>query len=84
MRKILFISYYYPPCNLTASNRVFSWAKFLAKNNFEITVLTRHWPAKIESFNDIYQHEKLGELHTINEGIKVIRVDEYNSIFKKI
>jgi len=84
MRKILFISYFYPPCNLTASNRVFYWAHLFAKNNFDTTVLTRHWPTQIETFDDLYLSEKFGEIQTHEDNVKVVCVDEYNSFFKKM
>ena len=34
MKKILIISYFFPPCNLTASQRVSSWAKYLNKSGY--------------------------------------------------
>lgn len=43
MKKILIISYFFPPCNLTASNRVYSWATHLSKFNYYPIIVTRNW-----------------------------------------
>lgn len=43
MRKILIISYFFPPCILTASNRVNGWAKHLSQFGYYPIVVTRNW-----------------------------------------
>ena len=43
MQKILIVSYFFPPCNLTASQRAFSWAKYLNRFGFYPVILTRRW-----------------------------------------
>ncbi|WP_379953137.1 glycosyltransferase [Dokdonia sp. R78006] len=40
MKNILIISYIYPPYNAPAARRPYSWAKYLDKNKYNITVLT--------------------------------------------
>jgi hypothetical protein len=37
---ILIISYYYPPLQSIATNRIYSFAKYLNKEKYNITVLT--------------------------------------------
>lgn len=49
MKKILIISYFYPPCNLTAANRTKSWADYLSENGYYPTVITRNWDKPIDS-----------------------------------
>ena len=39
-KKILIISYSYPPANVPAAQRPYSFAKYLDKSNYEVTVLT--------------------------------------------
>lgn len=58
MKKILIISYFFPPSNITGGYRVFSWAKYL--NNFGIypVIVTRRWDKSSEQ-GIIY--EKFGE-----------------------
>lgn len=53
MKKILIISYFYPPCNLTAAQRVQGWAKYLHESGYYPTIVTRNWDRKIESPEDV-------------------------------
>lgn len=53
MRKILIISYFYPPCNLTASQRVKGWADYLQEFGFYPIVVTRNWDITIKSSEDV-------------------------------
>lgn len=54
MNKILIISYFYPPCNLTASQRVNSWAKYLHKSGYYPIIVTRKWEKHVTSFDDCH------------------------------
>lgn len=73
MKKVLIISYFYPPCELTAGRRVESWAKGLAEKGYEIHVVTRKWENEVKSFQDIHQGTSL--------GIKRIKQDGYHISF---
>lgn len=42
-KKILILSYFYPPCSLTASQRALGYVTYLIKNNFYPVVVTKHW-----------------------------------------
>lgn len=46
MKKVLIISYYFPPCNLTSAQRIGSWEKYLPRNRFYPIVVTRNWTGK--------------------------------------
>lgn len=54
--KILILSYFFPPCNVTPSERIFSWASYLHKGNYYPIIVTRNWdfPQK-NSSTDIFQ-----------------------------
>jgi len=54
MKKILVISYFYPPCNLTASQRTESWAKYLHNSGFYPIIITRKWEKHVKSFDDCH------------------------------
>jgi len=43
MKKVLILSYYFPPCNLTAAQRIGSCHKYLPENGFYPIVVTRNW-----------------------------------------
>jgi glycosyltransferase involved in cell wall biosynthesis len=43
MKKVLILSYYFPPCNLTAAQRIGGWEKYLPEFGFYPIVVTRNW-----------------------------------------
>ncbi|MCB0395435.1 MAG: hypothetical protein KDD36_02200 [Flavobacteriales bacterium] len=47
MKKVLVISYFYPPCTLTAAQRTGAWVKYLEAYNWQPVVVTRCWPNAI-------------------------------------
>ncbi len=46
MKKVLIVSYFFPPCNLTAAQRPGSWYKYLPEFGFSPIVVTRNWTGK--------------------------------------
>lgn len=58
MRKILLLTYYYFPCNATASNRPSSFAQNLARNGYQVTVITRHWTGQEKVWEDYLQGDQ--------------------------
>jgi hypothetical protein len=46
MQKVLVISYFFYPCNLTAASRPRSWQLNMHKKDYYPIVLTRHWTGK--------------------------------------
>ncbi len=69
MRKVLIISYFFPPCNLTASQRVASWAKYLNKSGYYPIVVTRKWEKHIQSFKDCH--------YPTSEGVHIENHDNF-------
>lgn len=49
--QILLISYYYPPCNSIASNRVVSIVECLTAAGYKVTVITRGWSGNENTWN---------------------------------
>ncbi|MEN9303854.1 MAG: hypothetical protein RL264_2283 [Bacteroidota bacterium] len=43
MKKVLIISYFFPPSNFVGAERTFSWAQNLHKNNIYPVIVTRCW-----------------------------------------
>jgi len=43
MKKVLILSYYYPPANFVAAERIASWIKYLSKYGVYPIVITRNW-----------------------------------------
>lgn len=54
MKKVLVISYFYPPCNLPASNRVLGWAAYLKEYDFYPVIVTRQWDIPINKPEDLH------------------------------
>ena len=52
MRKILIISYFYPPCTLTAAQRPAGWVKYLHEFGIYPVVLTRSWDLPLSKPED--------------------------------
>lgn len=53
MKKVLIISYFYPPCNLTAAQRVSGWTKYLSAFGYFPVVVTRNWDQPVNSPEDV-------------------------------
>ncbi len=63
LKKVLIISYFFPPCNLTASGRTYSWAKWLHKYGFYPVIVSRKWEEKLKSLKDVSIPSSDGVLH---------------------
>lgn len=53
MKKVLIISYFYPPCNLTAGQRIEGWAKNLHLSGIYPIIITRNWDNEIRIPKDL-------------------------------
>lgn len=52
MQKVIILSYFFPPCNLTASQRAYGWARSLNKYGYYPIVITRSWDIDIHKPED--------------------------------
>ncbi len=71
LKKILIITYFFPPCNLTASQRTFSWAKWLHKFGYYPVVVSRKWEKKLNSIKDVSTLSSDGISHDKFENYEV-------------
>jgi hypothetical protein len=60
-KKILIISYYYPPCNDVSSNRIFEFSNSLSID-FDVNVVTRHWSGNENTWSDKISSSKETEI----------------------
>ena len=81
LKKILIISYFFPPCNLTASQRVSSWAKYLNKSGYFPIIITRKWEKHIKTFKDCHYSTTPALLIEKNEKYEV-HFCPYNANFR--
>lgn len=54
MKKVIILSYYFPPCNLTAANRIGSWEKYLPESRIYPIIVTRNWTG-----NELTEEDRL-------------------------
>ena len=80
MEKVLILSYYYPPCNLTASQRTLAWINYLSEFGFYPTLITRKWEKEIKELRDMSHATSNGEEVFQNESHAIIRVPFYGTI----
>lgn len=52
MKKVLILSYFFPPCNLTAAQRPASWAKHLHLHGLYPHIITRKWERPLVQYAD--------------------------------
>jgi len=72
MKKILILSYFYPPCNVTANNRPVSFAKGFKKAGYSVDIVTRQWTGKEKNWNDYFMSDNLNNLTKKKEdGIQI-------------
>ncbi|MEO7049095.1 MAG: glycosyltransferase [Ferruginibacter sp.] len=55
MKKILVLSYYFAPCNLTPAERVYSFAKYFNDMGYYPVIVTRNWDIPINHARDEYK-----------------------------
>ena len=71
-KKILIISYFFPPSNSTASSRPFYWSKALSDNGHEVVVLSKNW-----SGNNSLEKNNFSIIETKNSRFKQYDIEEY-------
>jgi len=77
VKKVLLLTYYYPPYTGIEGNRVHSWANALSGNGFNVTVITRHWKSggqhEWKDYFDEYDAQAIST-EIVNENLRVVRV----------
>ena len=65
------LAYFYPPCNLTASQRSQSWANYLSLYGYKPIVITRRWDEKISHLSDVSKATPGEIIHEVFETHEV-------------
>lgn len=71
MKKILILSYFFSPCNLTASQRALGWAKHLCEFGYYPIIVTRNWDVEIKKQADISLSSGKDIIHKKEKGYEV-------------
>lgn len=59
MKKVLVVSYYFPPCNGAPAWRPYSWVEHFHEHGIRPFVITRHWNGKENTWEDFLQPTNL-------------------------
>lgn len=71
MKKVLIISYFFPPCNLTAGQRAQGWANYLSQHGYYPTIITRRWDQEVKTPEDALVSSENEVLHEKNDRYEV-------------
>lgn len=71
MKKVLIISYFFPPCNLTASQRSMGWARYLREQGWDPIVVTRNWEQHISHPDKMHYDSGVNLITEKNEFFEV-------------
>lgn len=71
MKKVLIISYFFPPCSLTAGQRAQGWANYLSEHGYYPTIITRRWDQDIKTPEDALLSSKDEIIHEKNDRYEV-------------
>ncbi|MEO7047379.1 MAG: hypothetical protein ABI091_18900, partial [Ferruginibacter sp.] len=71
MKKILVLSYYFAPCNLTPAERVYSFAKYFNAMGYYPIIVTRNWDISINHARDEYEPTGNKIIHEKKDGYEV-------------
>jgi hypothetical protein len=67
VKKVLIISYFFPPSGFVGGERVSAWAEHLQDFGYYPIVITRNWKEGNEE-NEIIDHLKYAEVHSIRDN----------------
>ena len=81
MKKVLILCYYFPPTNLTASQKAYAWAKYLNDFGYYPIVVTRNWDIEIRSKHDVVKSSGTDIIHEKKENYEVYYIP-YKSSFQ--
>ncbi len=84
MKKVLILSYYFSPANLTPSERVSSFAQGLKENGYEPIVVTRDWSHNVKKMGDAFLSSGSTIKEENNLGYKVYYVPYQSNLAQRM
>lgn len=64
-RRVLILTYFFPPCNLPAAQRPWGWARYLADYGWRPIVVTRNWDQPVRRAEDVVRPSGTSVLHRV-------------------
>jgi glycosyltransferase involved in cell wall biosynthesis len=74
MKNVIIISYFFPPCELTASQRPWSWHETLRDYGINSIIVTRKWERPIKTYSDMGHSTSPGVDSQIEENRAIYSV----------
>ena len=74
LKKVLILSYFFPPCNLTAAQRSLGWARTLHLHGYYPVIITRNWEHHINSPDDMHHDSGSELISEQHEGYEVFYI----------
>src|SRR5688500_10326443 len=82
MKRILILSYYFPPSNNIGALRAASFAKYFPEFGLETTVVTRHWAGGEKVWDDYLRDDVRPTSLTEEGNLRLVRVPYTNGADK--
>ena len=82
MKKIIIISYYFPPANFVGSDRIDAWAKNLFSHGIKPIIITRNWNLNQKNIVDPIKNNEFK--HIINNDYEIYQLPVKRSIRDKL
>jgi glycosyltransferase involved in cell wall biosynthesis len=79
-RRVLVLSYFFPPCNLPASQRAGGWARYLPEHGFHPVVVTRNWEHPVRRAEDVVRPGGTSIVHREAGGSDVFYLPHRGSL----
>lgn len=82
MKRVLILSYFFPPSNFVANKRIKYWVENLHHHNIYPTIITRQWnPNQTDLTDKIHENELI---HEKNERFEIYRLPYHQNLRDKL
>jgi len=73
-KKVLILSYFFPPSNVTSAQRAKGWAKYLGEFGYYPIIITRKWEREVKSIVDVATATSAKIEHTVYDNFEVYKL----------
>jgi glycosyltransferase involved in cell wall biosynthesis len=84
LKKVIILTYWFPPCELTASQRPYSWALNFNKFGYHPIIFTRHWVRKVEGPKDLHYNAGITVDCEEYDGYTIVKIPYKQNLRDKL
>jgi glycosyltransferase involved in cell wall biosynthesis len=84
MRKVLVLSYFFPPCNLPAAQRPWGWARHFMESGLYPVIVTRNWDHPVRGPEDVVRPGGTATVHETNEQYEAFYLPHPGSLRDRV